>query len=79
MAHVSLEAGDYFEESALMAKRVIRVTKWLGMVPAVAICAACGREFRVPVESLKRLTESQESLERQFDRHQCDVGNKTSP
>jgi hypothetical protein len=60
-----------------MARRVIRVTKWLGMVPAVAICAACNREFRVPLDSLKRLTEAQQNLQLQFDRHQCDITNTT--
>ena len=54
-----------------MAKRTLRVTKWLGMIPAMAVCTACGREFRAPLTSLKRLTEAQESLQLQFDRHKC--------
>jgi hypothetical protein len=51
--------------------RTIRVTKWLGPVPAVAICSQCGREFNAPLTSLKRTTDAQESLRKQFAEHRC--------
>jgi hypothetical protein len=60
---------DYDERQ--MAKRILRVTKWLGMTPAVAICAACGQEFKASIDSLRRTKDAQENLQGQFDRHVC--------
>jgi hypothetical protein len=54
-----------------MAARILRVEKWLGPVPAVAVCTHCGRDFRVPLPLLKRTTEAQESLRKQFAEHKC--------
>jgi hypothetical protein len=54
-----------------MPKRNLRVLKWIGTVPAVAACAACKREFKVPVGALKRLIDAQESLRLQFSEHVC--------
>jgi|KBSMisStandDraft_5_1062788.scaffolds.fasta_scaffold00543_24 hypothetical protein len=54
-----------------MAKRILRVTKWLGMTPAVAACAACGQEFKAPMDTLRRTKDAQENLQSQFDRHAC--------
>jgi hypothetical protein len=57
-----------------MLTRNLRVLKWLGMVPVVATCTACGREFTVPQAAMKRLTDSQESLRVQFAEHPCSAG-----
>jgi hypothetical protein len=57
--------------SKQMTKRILRVTKWLGMTPAVATCAACGQEFKAPMDSLRRTKDAQENLQGQFDRHAC--------
>jgi hypothetical protein len=54
-----------------MPKRILKVTKWLGMTPTVAICAACNAEFKVPVSSLKSTQASRNSLQQQFDTHDC--------
>jgi hypothetical protein len=54
-----------------MLKRNLRVVKWLGMVPVVATCTSCGREFKVPVTSIKRVSDAQESLRVQFAEHRC--------
>jgi 4-hydroxy-3-methylbut-2-en-1-yl diphosphate synthase IspG/GcpE len=56
---------------APVAKRILRVTKWLSTTPAVATCNGCGREFKVPMASLSRTKDAQESLQKQFDEHQC--------
>lgn len=55
-----------------MIKRNIRVTKWIGMTPAIAVCTACGREFKVTVNELRQVATAQESLRTQFDRHVCE-------
>jgi len=55
-----------------MAKRNLRVVKWLGTVPAVGRCTSCNREFKVSMTDLKRITEAQESLRRQFAEHVCE-------
>jgi hypothetical protein len=54
-----------------MAKRNLRVLKWLGTTPAIAVCTECNREFRVPLEVLKRVGGAAENLKLQFARHQC--------
>ncbi len=54
-----------------MPKRNLRVLKWLGTTPAIAACTACNREFRVPLELLKRVAGAQEYLKLQFSRHVC--------
>jgi hypothetical protein len=51
--------------------RTLRVTKWLGTVPAVAVCSQCGREFKVSLQLLKQTTNAQESLRKQFAEHLC--------
>ena len=51
--------------------RTLRVTKWLGPVPAVAVCTECGREFKAPLTSLKRTSDAQETLRKQFAEHKC--------
>jgi hypothetical protein len=38
-----------------MAKRNLRVVKWLGTVPAVGACTYCNREFKVPLTVMKRV------------------------
>jgi len=50
----------------------LRVTKWIGTVPAVAVCTKCQRDFRVPVTILKRTLDAQANLKMQFDRHKCE-------
>ena len=54
-----------------MAKRNLRVLKWLGTTPAIAVCTSCNREFRVPLDVLKRVGGAVEHLKLQFARHQC--------
>jgi hypothetical protein len=54
-----------------MPKRHLRVLKWLGTTPAVAVCGSCNREFRVPLEVLKRVGGAVENLKLQFAQHQC--------
>ena len=45
--------------------------KWLGTIPAVAVCTLCNREFKVPVAAIKKAAAAQESLKLQFDQHPC--------
>ena len=59
----------------LMAMRNLRVTKWLAMVPVAGVCTQCNREFQVPVKSLSRVADAQQSLRTQFNEHTCDAQN----
>jgi hypothetical protein len=52
-------------------KRNLRVTKWIGTVPAIAVCTACTREFKVPLLQLSPSSAAQESLRLQFAEHKC--------
>jgi len=63
-----------------MPKRNLRVLKWLGTTPAVAICTSCNREFKVPLEVLKRVGGAVENLKLQFAQHKCnqDEGDSSS-
>ena len=61
-----------------MPKRNLRVLKWLGSTPAIAICTACNRKFKVPIEVLKRVGGAAEELKLQFARHQCEADRGTS-
>jgi len=53
------------------SNRMLRVTKWLGTAPAIAVCTACDRQFKVPLTFLHRATEAQANLKFQFDAHKC--------
>jgi hypothetical protein len=57
-------------------KRNLRVTKWLGTVPVIAICSVCTTTFKVPLTALNRVTDAQKSLQLQFDTHQCQPDEK---
>lgn len=54
-----------------MIQRRLRVVKWLTTTPALAVCTLCGREFKVPMDALRRTADAQASLQGQFDRHKC--------
>jgi hypothetical protein len=50
----------------------LRVTKWIGTVPAVGVCTVCSREFRVPVSAMKRVSDAQNFLKLEFSAHECE-------
>jgi hypothetical protein len=54
-----------------MLKRALRVTKWLSTTPAVGVCTACSKEFKVPMTDLSKTKEAQVNLQQQFDQHNC--------
>jgi hypothetical protein len=58
-----------------MQKRNLRVLKWLGTIPAIAICTSCNCEFKAPMSALKRVADAQESLRIQFAEHKCKSEN----
>ena len=58
----------------IVARRNLRVAKWLGIIPAVGVCTLCNREFKVPLSVIKRVADSQESLRLQFAAHKCKSG-----
>ncbi|MGA2377258.1 MAG: hypothetical protein ABSF72_17200 [Candidatus Sulfotelmatobacter sp.] len=61
-----------------MPKRNLRVLKWLGTAPAVAVCTSCNREFKVSLEVLKRVGGAAENLKLQFAQHQCEMDGNPS-
>jgi hypothetical protein len=54
-----------------MEKRRLRVLKWLGTIPVVAVCTLCHRQFNVPITAIKKITDAQENLTSQFAEHTC--------
>ena len=59
-----------------MEKRNLRVVKWLASTPAIGECTNCQRQFTVPIPALKRLSEAQESLRKQFSEHTCAISKE---
>jgi hypothetical protein len=62
-----------------MAKRSLRVVKWLGTVPAVGVCTSCNRRFTVPMTAITRIENAQESLRIQFAEHKCKHADASQP
>lgn len=64
-----------------MEKRNLRVVKWIGTVPAVAVCTSCNREFKVPVSFMKRVSDAQQTLKNAFAEHKCqsEHASQTTP
>jgi len=56
-----------------MPKRNLRVTKWLSSTPAVGVCTACNKDFKVPMSALTKTKDAQVNLQKQFDQHECSV------
>ena len=56
-----------------MGKRILRVVKWLGATPAVAVCTNCSRNFNAPIDVLKSQSAAQDYLQKQFDQHKCEA------
>jgi hypothetical protein len=54
-----------------MAKRVLKVSKWLSSTPAIGVCSACSKQFKVPMTALTRTRDAQVNLQQQFDLHEC--------
>jgi hypothetical protein len=59
-----------------MAKRNLRVTKWLSTTLAIGVCSACSKEFKVPMTALTKTTDAQLNLQEQFYRHECAARKK---
>lgn len=57
-----------------MGKRAVRIVKHIGVVPVVAECMACKRQFTAPMNTLRSVKEATENLQGQFDRHECVKG-----
>jgi hypothetical protein len=54
-----------------VAKRILRVIKWLKQTPVIAVCESCGHQFKAPTTALARTKDAQASLQQQFDLHKC--------
>jgi hypothetical protein len=52
-------------------KRNLRVVKWIGTIPAIGVCTHCSCQFKVPLESMKRVADAQWNLDLQFKEHKC--------
>jgi hypothetical protein len=55
-----------------VAKRILRVTKWLNQTPVMAVCQSCGKDFKAPITELAKVKDAQATLQRQFDLHNCE-------
>ena len=60
------------KENLATQKRSLRVVKWIGTVSAIGVCTGCATNSKVPLEMLKRTSDAQENLRKQFEAHQCE-------
>jgi hypothetical protein len=63
----------------MLHRRNLRVVKWLGTVPAIGVCTYCAMNFNVPSDKLKRTSDAQESLRKQFEEHKASAGMPAKP
>jgi hypothetical protein len=56
---------------SFMAKRSLRVVKWLSSTPAIGVCEFCTKEFKAPLPALAKTADAHASLQEQFERHKC--------
>jgi hypothetical protein len=54
-----------------MLDRNLRVTSWIGVIPAIGVCTSCNREFKVPLTAMSKVADAQENLRVQFTEHKC--------
>jgi hypothetical protein len=54
-----------------MAKRSLRVVKWVGTIPVLGVCMFCNRTFSVPLTVMRRVIDAQEHLRNKFAEHKC--------
>jgi len=54
-----------------VARRILRVTKWLRQTPVMAVCESCGHQFKAPMTALAKTKDAQTSLQQQFNLHKC--------
>jgi hypothetical protein len=59
------------DQKLTVPKRNLRVVKSVGTVPALGVCTFCNRQFKVPIESMKRLADAQWNLDLQLREHKC--------
>jgi hypothetical protein len=52
-------------------ERNLRVVSWIGTIPAIGVCTYCSRQFKAPLESMKRVADAQWNLDLQFKEHKC--------
>ena len=58
-----------------MPKAKLQVTKYAGASAAIARCTACGLQFKTPLTRLEKVADAIASLQEQFERHICSLGN----
>jgi hypothetical protein len=59
------------DQKLSVPKRNLRVVKSVGTVPALGVCTFCNRQFKVPMESMRRVADAQWNLDLQFREHKC--------
>jgi hypothetical protein len=51
--------------------RNLRVVKWVGTTPSIAVCSSCSRQFKVPLTRLAKKQDAEETLQMLFEAHSC--------
>jgi hypothetical protein len=54
-----------------MANREMRVVKYIGPAPFVAVCTNCSQQFKVPPDITMTAGEAQATLQAEFSKHEC--------
>ena len=54
-----------------MPKREMRIVKYIGPAPYLAVCTYCSQQFKVPTDVTLTATEAAATLQVEFSRHEC--------
>ncbi len=54
-----------------MANREMRIVKYIGPAPFVAVCARCSQQFKVPPDITLTAVDAEAKLQAEFDQHKC--------
>jgi hypothetical protein len=54
-----------------MPKREMRIVKYIGPAPYLAVCTYCNQQFKVPPDITLTAVEAEATLHAEFDQHKC--------
>jgi hypothetical protein len=63
-----------------MEKREMRIVKFIGPTPFLAVCTQCNQQFRIAGTGVHTVESTTNILKSQFDAHKCQsVDSKNAP
>ncbi len=54
-----------------MPEREMRIVKYIGPAPYLAVCTRCSQQFKVPPDITLTAMDAEANLQAEFSRHEC--------